>query len=259
MTNKNTLSVEHKKMAVMLESLGLTLNDSTVYLYLLERGNIMGGSKLAIATKLHRQYVYNSLEKLEKLNLIEAIKDGARMKYKALPPVQVTKLARKKLDEAEMIEKELKVISGVGAEQDFEVHMGERQLFDFEERVVTILEPNSEQFIIGGASDHFIKFFGEDYREFSGIAKEQRLRSKYVGCPEEKAWLQIAQKENPYFEYRILDALPKTIVNTVIRFDTVTIYSFAKPPLVYVIKSKIVAENYKKFFDMLWNAAKVDT
>ncbi|MEK7567630.1 MAG: helix-turn-helix domain-containing protein [Patescibacteria group bacterium] len=256
MTNKKEDNLINKKLSVMLESVGLTTNDSTIYLYLLERGNSMSGSKLSIATGLHRQYVYNSLKKLEKFKLIESIRDKLRFKYRALPPLQVTKLARKKLDEAEEIEKELKLISNVGAEQDFEIYMGERQVFDFEEKVVNTLKSNSEQYIIGGASDHFIKFFGDQYKDFSGLAKDQKLHSRYVGCPEEEDWLKLAKEANPHFEYKILNTLPKTIVNTVVRFDTVTIYSFASPPLVYVIKSKIVADNYKKFFDMLWNIAK---
>lgn len=253
MTNDKNIPPRYRGLAVMLEQIGLTLNDSLVYLHLLEYGLALSGSKLATILKLHRQYVYNSIEKLQRLILIEAVNDGHRLKYKALPPTQVTKLVRKKLDDAEILEMELRNISTVGAEQDFEVYLGERQIYDFEERVVETLNPDTEQFIIGGASDHFIKFFGDQYKQFSGIAKDQKLRSKYVGCPEEEEWLKLAKASNPHFEYVILRTLPKTVVNTAVRFDTVTMYSFANPPLVYVIKSKVVADDYKKFFFMLWD------
>jgi hypothetical protein len=45
------------------------------------------------------------------------------------------------------------------------------------------------------------------------------------------------------------------VTSTVVRLNTVTIYSLAKPALVYVIKSKVVGAEYKKYFDVLWNMA----
>jgi len=49
--------------------------------------------------------------------------------------------------------------------------------------------------------------------------------------------------------------LPQGVTHMVIRKDLVLFYSFLTPPLVYVIKSETVAENYKQFFMMLWNMA----
>ena len=260
MTNKNTqTNSANKKLTIMLESVGLTSNDSSVYLYLQERGSSISGSKIAFATKLHRQYVYNSLEKLTKLNLIESIKDGARFKYKALSPVQVTKLARRKLDEAEEIERELKTISTVGAEQDFEVYMGEKAVLEYETKLMQTLPDNTKQYIIGGSSDTFIQFFGDLYNEIAEVTSKKGLESYYVACKEEMPWPQEARKVQKSFRYKILHSLPKTAISTVVRNDTVGIYSMVTPPLIYVIKSKRVADDYKKFFDMLWEMAVSDT
>ena len=44
-----------------LESFGLSENEARVYLYLLERGAEVGGSKVAFGSDLHRQYVYTAL------------------------------------------------------------------------------------------------------------------------------------------------------------------------------------------------------
>lgn len=257
MTNKKLPENQHhKKLSVMLESIGLTNNDSVVYLYLLESGLTISGSKIALVKKMHRQYVYNSLEKLEKLGLIELITEGKKVKSKALPPFQVTKLAKKKLHEAEDLEKELKVISTVGAEQDFEVYIGDKQVRDFEENVINTLKEDSVQYIIGGTGDRFISYFGDDYFKYAEIAKKKRLRTFYIACKEEEESLKNAKKANPYFEYVVLDPLPRSIMATVIRFDSLTFHSVATPPLIYIIKSKRVADDYKKFFDMLWNMAK---
>lgn len=250
MTEKNT------ELALLLQPFGLTGNDSRVYIFLLERGQPFGGSKIAGRLELHRQYVHYSLQKLLTLGLIEEIQSGARTQYKALPPQYITHLAKRQLETAEHAARELSHISAIGADQDFEVFRGTKQVMDFEERLVHSLPEDETQYIIGGGAEFFISFFGDRYEEITHVAKGHGLKAQYVGCKEELSWLERAKAANKDFEYRILDAMPKTSVQTAIRFDSVTFYSFGNPPLVYIIKSKTVYEDYKKFFDMLWSMAK---
>ena len=241
--------------ADQLSQFGLTDSDSAVYIFLLERGSAFAGSKIAAGLSIHRQYVYNSLQKLLKLNLIEQVGKEPRPKYQALPPQQLTHLARQRLQDTQNTVRELDALSAVGANQDFEIYRGAQQIFDFEEGVVHSLGENETQYIIGGGAEAFINFYGDRYEEISSIAKEKGLQTKYVGCLQEADWLKRAEKAVGKFESRTLSTLPKTTVQTVIRFNTVTFYSFGTPPLVYIIKSKTVYEDYKKFFEMLWSMA----
>jgi sugar-specific transcriptional regulator TrmB len=253
MTKNKT--AEQTGIYARLAEAGLTENDARVYIFLLERGTAFGGSKIAAALSLHRQYVHNSLEKLRTHNLIEEVPAGRRTKYKALPPSYLTHLARKRLESAEAAARELDRISAVGAEQDFEIYRGTKQVWEFEERLVEKMPEHETQYIIGGGADAFIGFFGEEYERITAVARSRGLTTRYVGCPHEEAWLKRAQAANAKFEYRILSVLPKTSVQTAIRFDSVTFYSFGNPPLVYIVKSPTVYADYKKFFDMLWNMA----
>jgi hypothetical protein len=88
------------------------------------------------------------------------------------------------------------------------------------------------------------------------LGKEKKLTTYYLGGPHEKEYLAYAQKINPLFIYRVLNGMPRGFTSTVVRHDNVILYSLAKPPLVYVIKSAIIAHEYKANFDMLWNLAK---
>lgn len=236
-----------------LSAFGLTENDSSVYLYLLQKGTEVAPSKLASAVGLHRQYVYNSIDKLLGLRLIENITIGKRNVYKALPPYQLTKIAKQKYESAAELEKELNILSSVGHEQDFEIYVGERQVDDFEINVLHEMKENEVQYIIGGSTQAFMEFFDNRYEEYSDIARKKKLTSYYVGCLNDEAYVNRVKKAHYAFHAKILPDLPKTLISTVVRFDTVTIYSFARPHIVYVLKSKIVADDYKKFFDMLWN------
>ncbi len=266
---------DQNQLYAQLAGLGLTENDSRVYIFLLERGVAFGGSKIAARLGMHRQYVHNSLQKLLEMELVEEVHNGtrptsqglpddiaglrgARRQYKALPPQQLSHMARKQLDAAEHTVRELDLISTVGAEQDFEAYRGRRQVLEFEERLVDGLKDDEVQYIIGGGSETFVNFFGEQYEEISRVAAKKGLKTLYVGNPGEVEWLRgrVAGVFGDRFQVRLLDTLPKTIVQTVIRFDTVTFYAFGNPPLVYFLKSKTVAEDYKKFFMMLWDMAK---
>lgn len=246
-----TLEKYHNLLGVF----GLTQNDTAVYVHLVKAGDPVAVGKISIGTALHRQYVYNSIEKLEKLKLIEELKDGKRFKYRALPLYQIEKMAKEYIEKSKEAIHELSIISTVKDEQDIEYHLGERRVMDFEESVIENLKDDEVQYIIGGASEEFIRFFGKRYFDMAKVAKQRRLKSYFIGCEEERVWLGRAQKENPLFQFRILKSFPKTVVETVVRFDSVTIYNFAKPPLVYVIKSKVISEDYKKHFDMLWEIA----
>ncbi len=255
--NKRT-PAEHERGVEMLKNFGLSENEALVYVYLLERGTEVGGSKIAIGAHIHRQYAYISIHKLISLGLVEAVAHGRQHKYKAVAPSQIEKLAKRRAVQAEDIVRELNAFSTVGHEQDFEVHQGYAQLQEFEIGFVNSLKTRSTQYVIGGASDHFCYAMEDRYDEFASIAKRKELITYYLGPEEEFLTLKKAQEAYPNFIYRTAKNFPKGVLNTVIREDSVALYSFAKPPLVYVIKSKTVAENYKNFFMMLWNMAQVE-
>ena len=204
---------------------------------------------------MHRQYVHNSLEKLLKLYLIEVSGETKRERYKALPPSSITKLARAKYEQAQTLEKDLLQISGVDNNQNFEVYRGDYQVKLFEERLVADMQSGESQYIIGGCADLFIKFFGESYEYLAGTAEEKKLTTYYIGSKMEEPWLKKANSLNKNFNYRILDKFPSGIINTSIRFGGITMYSFGKPAIVYVLNGEEVFNTYKRFFDMLWEMA----
>lgn len=240
----------------MLKSFGLSTNEALIYTYLLGRGMEVGGSKIALGTGIHRQYVYVGIEKLLELDLVEAVHYGKQKKYRAVGQNQIERIARKKVAEAEELVRELGTFSLVGHEQDFEIYQGKHQMQNFEIEFAKRLGLGEVQWVIGGATDYFYKAMEDAYGEFVDIIKTKNLTTYYIGPKEELSAMKHAQEAHPGFMYRTINEFPKGLMNVVIRRDLVATYTFAEPPLVYVIKSKIVAENYKRYFDMLWNLGK---
>ena len=232
---------------------GFSENEAHVYVTLLEHGKELGGTKLALITKLHRQYVYLALPRLIKRGLVEEVHHGKQSRYKARSPQALEQFGRKKAIEAGDLAHELNQISTVGNEQDFEVIQGVRAIQEYELLHARHVEEDEEECIIGGASRAFEALMDDTLSEYLDIKEGRSIRVKYLGTEDEKAYYQqnfIGKFPNQ--EYRFLKKLPKGKTHMLVRKNTVSFYSFLTPPLVYVIKSPQIADNYRDFFNMLW-------
>lgn len=235
-----------------LAEFGLNTAESKIYLYLLQLGKKTGGSNIAQATGLHRQYVYNALPKLIAHGLVKEVPKGKQHKYIAQPPIEIEKIGRKKALSASDLARDLNTISNIGNEQDFEVIQGKESIQQYEMSYVANNKEPHEEYIIGGASLDFRTLMGDVFEEYLAFKQEKEIIVKYIGGSTEMKEYSKHFGIYPNQEYRFLKKLPEGTANMVIRNDTVCFFSYLIPPLVYVVKSSTVAEHYKKFFEMLW-------
>jgi predicted transcriptional regulator len=239
----------------MLKSFGLTENESKVYVYLLEKGGEIGGSKMAAGAKLHRQYVYLALPRLLQLGLVEEMSHGKLSKYRAMSPLKIEKIAKKRVIEAEDLVKELQKFSKVGHEQDFEVFVGDKAIQKYEVAWVKGLKDREEQYIIGGNTKGFVETMGEALDEYLITESRKKITTYYLGHTSERGlWSETILSQND-LRARFMDTLPLGVSHFVVRKGHIAFFTFLKPSLLYVIKSDVVAENYKQFFMMLWGMA----
>lgn len=236
-----------------LTSLGFSSYEAGVYVYLLEQGREIGGTKIALATKLHRQYVYLALPRLLAEGLIEEI-GGARKKYKARSPAVLESLGRRQALRAHDTADLLKSISNVGNEQDFDVVQGEKAFRRFELNVAS-RNLTKHEYIIGGASEKFREVMGDDSVEYLEIKKKYGVQVQYLGTDQERELYEKFVGVYQNQQYRFLAKLPEGNTHMVIRDESVSFYSFLNPPLIYTIYAKEVADNYRNFFMMLWEMA----
>ncbi len=254
MTNRKSQR-ESSPLADALTAWGLLKSEAEVYLYLLQKSDESGGSKIAIGTGLHRQYVYVALEKLMGMNLVEAVTFGKHKKYKARSPLEIEKITRKRSIAANDLVYELNKISAIHNDQDFEVLQGAKQIQQFEMDYAYESEKGEEEFIIGGHSKGFTDLMGDQLEEYLEEKDKKSIKVHYLGSENERALYEKTILSRSNQERRFMKDLPQGVTHMVIRKGSVLFYSFLTPPLVYVIKSETVAENYKQFFMMLWNMA----
>ena len=246
------LSTTHGALIAKLEDFGFSRSEALVYITLLINGRELGGTKLALLSGLHRQYVYQALPKLIDTGLVTEVTHGKQSKYQAKSPQTLETLGRKKAAAASDLARELNLMSNIGNEQDFEVIQGARAIQAYELAYVHQAEKGGEEYIIGGASESFATVMGDALPEYLDVKNEKQLTVKYLGTKDEEGFYReyIGKFRNQ--EYRFLNKLPKGKTHLVIRRDTVSFHTFLNPPLEYVVKSPVIAQNYRDFFMMLW-------
>lgn len=143
--------------------LGLSTAETNIYIHLLERGTDTLVSKIAIGTHMHRQQVYITLPKLLAHGLIEEVRHGKLMRYRARPPRALERVAERKVVLAEDVAKELEKISKLSHEQDFEVIVGRDACRVYEIERAKRLEEGAEQYIIGTEHDEYLDMMGDMY------------------------------------------------------------------------------------------------
>jgi predicted transcriptional regulator len=239
----------------MLSVWGLSKVEAEVYVYLLQRTGETGGSKIAVGTDLHRQYVYVALEKLTDKGLVEAVIFGKYKKYKARSPLEIEKITRKRNIATSDLVHELNKVSVIHHDQDFDVLQGVKQIQQFEMDYVFESESGEEEFIIGGHSKGFFDLMGDQLAEYIEEKERKTIKVHYLGSMDEKPIYEKNISSYGNQQYRFMSGLHEGVTHMVIRKNSVSFWSFLTPPLVYVIKSETVASDYHKFFMMLWNMA----
>ena len=231
---------------------GLNENEAAIYLYLLTSGANAGATQIAKGADIHRQYVYQSIDKLLEWNLIQESSGDRVKKYKANPPEELEKSAKRRMLAAEDLARELNKISNVGNNQSFEVIQGARAIQQLESDMLRHADKDWECYIIGGATNLYTELMGDLLGKHLAEMRRRKLSVYYLGHESERDLYKkyIGEFENQH--YKFLPNLPIGVTHMVIRRETVSFYSFLTPPLVYTIKSETVARNYKDLFMMLW-------
>ncbi len=254
-TLEKSVLAEHERAATMLQDFGLSPSETAVYIALLEAGRELGGSDIAKKAAIPRQYVYTALPMLRERGLVIEIPHGKQSRYKAVSQDESEKIAKRKLVEAEKLVQELSVFSRLGYEQDFEVIQGQEAIQRYEFQMVESLDIGDTEYIIGGASDGFTKTMGPLLKRYLSEKKKKNIGVKYIGSSNEEPYYKQFIGIYSNQEYRFMSKLPQGVAHMVVRKDSVSFYSFLNPPLIYVVKSPIVAKNYEQFFLMLWEMA----
>ena len=242
----------------LLREAGLSLNESKVYETLLGIG-AANVEKISLKSKVHRRNTYDSLNKLVEKGLISEIFVHNQRNFKAISPTRLVDLIREKEDKISKILPELQLkFNSVSTSEEAYMYRG---IEGFKNYLQDILDSGETVYFIGAKGfwldprlKHAINRF-EKERKKKGIkfmhlfdyeVKEQKLEIlQFIGKP-----------------YKFLPKEYSSLTAVDIFGDYVVTFVGAKPgeldqePVQFVMKSRKLADGYRKFFQFMWDNCK---
>src|SRR3989344_2848990 len=233
----------------ILISLGLSKNETKIYVSLLEMGVAPTG-KIAEKSRLHRASTYDALERLQAKGLVSVyVKENIKY-YEAADPKNLTRLLRSKEEQLEEIMPQLKMLRELAlAHSQATISEGVQSFMDMLYRFLEYNEPILAYGIPPVAPDIMKTRIGH----FHSKRIPLKIPMKHIynhNAQERITYLNTL----PFTEARYLPAKFDSQVSTTLCGDEVVLTVWINPPILIQIRDKRIADAYKKYFDLLWSA-----
>jgi HTH-type transcriptional regulator, sugar sensing transcriptional regulator len=232
-------------MVFDLREVGLTENESKVYLGLIDLGPSLAG-QISRKTGLHRRTVYDVTEMLIKKGLIGYILQNNRKLFQAVNPNRLLEIVQEKQNILEPFVQELSGRYVKTREKE------ETNFYKGKEGLKSVFEDQLEarEILILNASPRaydLLKFY---FHWYDKKRKVRRIKARILATDRNVKDISLA-------EIRYLPQKYSNPVAVNIYGDKVAIILWASEPLAIVIKNREIAEGYRNYFELMWRVGKV--
>lgn len=242
-----------------LLQLGLNNSEIKVYLILLQK-KISTAGEVIKKTGLHRNIVYDNLERLIDRGLISYIIEGKVKHFQVEPVNAIEDMIDKEQEQVENkrkiakdLEKELKKIDKKQlVQQEATVFRG---INGMKALLKDTLTKKGQNYFVFGAPKASVEIMGEIFwKNYNVKRKEKNIVAKMVFNEELRQWSKIII--NNITKIKFLSEKFDSLTETMIYGDKVAIIVWTDRPIATLIKDKNLAKSYKKYFEILWTKAK---
>ena len=249
-------------MQEILERAGLTKNEAKVYVVLIGLG--LTTSKAVIEkTNLHRQIVYDALNRLVEKGLVSFVMQANRKYFRASEPGQFLDYLDSKKDEIEQQKQEFRRMipqleakkKQYGEEQEATVYFGNKGIKSV---LWDMLNEGKEILTIGASeikAESYIYQIKFNIPKFHKLRREGSVPMKILLSEDMKGRAKALNKQK-YTESRTLPKEFTSNSSTNIYGNKVSIIMWGSQPFGILIKSMDIAESQRKYFRILWKMAK---
>jgi sugar-specific transcriptional regulator TrmB len=231
--------------AKVLINAGLSEAESLIYITLLRIGTATV-KEIAQECGYHRTNIYDVLEQLREKGLVSSYREGKTTRYSAADPENLLAYLKEKEDWLSGVVPDLKKLQGSAAEAvEVEVLKGEEGMKAIFRDILRENKPWYAFGVRGQFREHLPVYAKQWFRD----ATRQKL--KYYG-------IYTTRKDRPFYYtgVRFVKEEYNSPVATFIYGDKICINIWEPALIAIVIKSKEVAQVYKKHFDLLWALGK---
>lgn len=239
----------------IFRSLGLTENESKVYMTLLELGTAQAG-QITEKSGIHRRNVYDSIARLIEKGLISFVNANNRKLFSPVNPRRFIEIINEKKFELDNLKSdfsrilpELELMTRMQPGHDVRFFKGVEGLKTVYEDII-----RTKQNYIGYGPGHQLeKILKHYFKHYVNNRIKARIRLRLIYDEGSRAKV----KKNPLSELRYIPDKYSSRAALRIYGDKVALLLLSEEePLAIVIKNKAIADGYKKYFEVMWKAAK---
>ncbi|MBI2655570.1 hypothetical protein HYX06_04070 [Candidatus Woesearchaeota archaeon] len=234
-----------------LIELGISENEARVYIALLETGPSTTGPVIK-KSGLYRVIVYDTLEKLLKLGLVNYSLKRNRKLFEAEEPKQILELIKnKEIIARKLVDDLQKIKSEKTQEQGASIYEGWRGIQAAQENYFKEMKKGEGEYVMVGASRQLHKKLDDFFNHFHERRSKIGVPAKLLFNENNKKFGNLKKKYKPV-QIRFM---PRRIVTPswVSTYkDMVLIGVAEETPMAFFIKNKAVAESYKQYFYFMW-------
>jgi HTH-type transcriptional regulator, sugar sensing transcriptional regulator len=228
-----------------LKEIGLTNNESKVYLALLDLGPSLAGG-VSRKTGMHRRTVYDTTEMLIKKGLIGYILKNNRRYFEVSNPNRFMEIINEKENLMKpVVEELLEKYNGVKEKQETNFYKGKAGLKTiFEDQL------NYKDILILGASPKAYEVLQFYFKWYDKKRKSKKIKTRIIAYDKKV-------KRIPLADIRYLPQKYESPVAVNIYGNNVAIILWAIEPIVIAIRSKEIADAYRNYFELMWKMSRV--
>jgi len=229
-----------------LKRLGFSESEIKIYLVLVKLGKA-NVTRLAGESGVHRTNIYSILDKLKEMGLVSDITEEGKRMFKISDPSNLLNYLKESEEAIQELIPDLKSIQETVKEKiEVEVFQGEKGMKSAFKDIV-----RTKKEVVGfGMTGQLRKYMPIFAMQWVRDIKKAKINNRYI-------YVEGTQIEEPFFNARMLSKEFATPVSTQIYGDKILISIWEPTFVAILIKSKEVADNYKKYFELLWKIAKL--
>ena len=235
-------------MQEKLIQLGFHPNEATIYMALIELGPT-GTGEIIKKTSLHRNIVYETLDKLIAKGYVSQFKLKKVAQFKVTDPQRILDGLKNTVNLAEEIIPSL--VAKAGSKQDVVTWEGVEGFRNFTLHLVENMEVSSTFYVIGSVGDRWYELMGDSVDKYYRAVKKKKIHGKSV------IYNPTALDENqPNYQVRALPLGFEPPADMVVWGDSIALQCLIEPYSVIEIKNPALAKAYLAYFQLLWEQAK---
>ncbi len=231
-----------------LEQLGFSSHEAAVYLAMVDIGKT-GAGEIVKKTGLHRNIIYETLDKLIAKKLITKVTRAKIATFQLTDPNRITSNIKASLDLANSIVPDIAKRANI--KQDIVVYEDIEGFRTYNMNALSEIRTGGTQYVLGSVGDLWYELMGEQYRRYEKLRIKKKIHWKVIGYEESKRDQEVAEREK-YTEFRIIPRQLSTPANMHIWEDRVALQMVVEPYTVIEIKNSALAESYLNYFKLLW-------